>query len=62
MGHDWAYLPDAGEAFAQLMDREAELEDFAMFHFRGFWDKDGMEMIAVIRRVTGNPSLPFRVG
>jgi nucleoside-diphosphate-sugar epimerase len=21
VGHDWAYLPDAGEAFAELMDR-----------------------------------------
>jgi len=60
VGHDWAYLPDAGEAFAQLMDREAELEDFAMFHFRGFWDKDGTAMIAAIRRVTGTPSLPVK--
>src|SRR5215831_3190535 len=29
VGHSWAYLPDAGEVFAQLMDREGELEDFA---------------------------------
>ncbi|HEY6347012.1 MAG TPA: NAD-dependent epimerase/dehydratase family protein [Bryobacteraceae bacterium] len=61
VGHDWAYLPDAGEAFAQLMDREAELEDFARFHFRGFWDKDGTEMIAAIRRVAGKPSLPVKI-
>src|SRR5215467_13786674 len=60
VGHDWAYLPDAGEAFAELMDREAELEDFARFHFRGFWDKDGTEMIAAIRRVTGKPSLSVK--
>jgi nucleoside-diphosphate-sugar epimerase len=60
VGHGWAYLPDAGEAFAQLMDREAELEDFALFHFRGFWDKDGTEMIAAIRRVTGKPSLSVK--
>jgi nucleoside-diphosphate-sugar epimerase len=60
VGHSWAYLPDAGEAFAQLMDREGELEDFARFHFRGFWDKDGTEMIAAIRRVAGNPSLPVK--
>ena len=60
VGHGWAYLPDVGEAFAQLMDREAELEDFAMFHFRGLWDKDGTEMIAAIRRVTGKPSLPVK--
>lgn len=60
VGHDWAYLPDTGEAFAQLMDREAELEEFARFHFRGFWDKDGTEMIAAIRRVSGKPSLPIK--
>jgi nucleoside-diphosphate-sugar epimerase len=60
VGHDWAYLPDTGEAFARLMDRETEIEDFARFHFRGFWDKDGTEMIAAIRRVTGKPSLPVK--
>jgi nucleoside-diphosphate-sugar epimerase len=60
VGHSWAYLPDAGEAFAQLMDREAELENFANFHFRGFWDKDGTEMIAALRRVVGKPSLPVK--
>jgi nucleoside-diphosphate-sugar epimerase len=60
VGHDWAYLPDAGEAFAQLIDREAELEDFARFHFQGFWDKDGTEMITAIRNVTGKPSLLVR--
>jgi nucleoside-diphosphate-sugar epimerase len=58
--YDWAYLPDAGETFAQLMDREPELQDFARFHFRGFLDADGTEMIAVIRRVVGKPSLPIR--
>jgi len=60
IGHDWAYLPDAGETFAQLMDREADLPDFARFHFRGVWDADGTQMIAAIRRVAGKPSLPAR--
>src|SRR5215471_1774422 len=60
LGHDWAYLPDAGEAFAQLMDRDGELEDFASFHFRGLWDKDGTEMVAAIRRVTGKRSLAVK--
>jgi nucleoside-diphosphate-sugar epimerase len=60
VGHSWAYLPDAGEAFAQLMDREAELEEFASFHFSGFSDKDGTEMIAAIRRAAGKPSLPVK--
>jgi nucleoside-diphosphate-sugar epimerase len=58
VGHSWTYLPHAGQAFAQFMDREAELEDFASFHFRGFRDQDGTEMIAAIRRVAGKPSLP----
>jgi len=60
VGHDWAYLPDAGETFAQIMNREPELEDFATFHFRGFWDSDGTGMIAAIRRVTGKASLPVK--
>jgi nucleoside-diphosphate-sugar epimerase len=60
VGHSWAYLPDAGEAFAQLMDREGVLEDFARFHFRGFRDKDGTELIAAIRRAAGKPSLPVK--
>jgi nucleoside-diphosphate-sugar epimerase len=60
VGHSWTYLPDASETFAQLMDREVELADFACFHFRGHWDKDGTEMIEAIRRVTGKPSLPVK--
>ncbi len=60
VGHSWAYLPDAGEAFAQVMEREAELEDFTRFHFRGFWDEDGTGIIAAIRKAAGKPSLPVR--
>jgi len=57
VGHDWAYLPDVGEVFAQLMERETELEDFARFHFRGQWDADGSRMIAAIKRATGRANL-----
>ena len=60
IGHAWAYLPDAGEAFAQLMDRERELADFESFHFRGHWDADGMEMIAAIRKAAKNDRIPVR--
>jgi nucleoside-diphosphate-sugar epimerase len=48
IGHEWAYLPDAGEVFAELMARGPELSDFERFHFRGHWDADGTEMIAAI--------------
>jgi len=60
VGHDWAYLPDAAETFALLMDREAELEPFARYHFRGDWDADGPEMIAAIRKSVGNESIPVK--
>ena len=60
VGHDWAYLPDAGEVFAELMDREHEFSDFERFHFRGHWDTDGTEMIAAIRNAVGRESVPVR--
>jgi nucleoside-diphosphate-sugar epimerase len=58
VGHAWAYLPDAGEAFARLADREGELEPFARFHFAGHWDPDGRAMTAAVARAVGNPRLP----
>lgn len=60
VGHAWCYLPDAGETFAQLMDRDSELADFERFHFRGHWDEDGNQMIAAIRRATENEEIPVR--
>jgi nucleoside-diphosphate-sugar epimerase len=60
IGHDWAYLPDAGEVFAELMDRESDLSDFERFHFRGHWDADGTEMIAAIRKAVGKASIPVK--
>lgn len=60
VGHDWAYLPDAGEVFAELMDRVPELSDFERFHFRGHWDADGTEMIAAIRKASGKASIPVK--
>ena len=60
VGHDWAYLPDCAETFAQLLDREDELGDFERFHFQGHWDSDGSEMIDAIRKAAGQPDLPVR--
>ena len=60
VGHDWAYLPDAGEAFARLMERERDLDTFARFHFRGHWDPDGTRMTTAIGRAVGRPDLPVR--
>lgn len=60
VGHAWTYLPDAGETFARLLERDGELAPFARFHFRGHWDPDGTHMVAAIRRAVGDPKLPVR--
>lgn len=49
VGHAWAYLPDAAEAFARLLDRAEALPRFARFHFAGTWDADGRAMPRAIR-------------
>ncbi|CAN7401674.1 NAD-dependent epimerase/dehydratase family protein [Neorhizobium sp. LjRoot104] len=54
VGHQWAYLPDVAETMLRLIDREAELPRFARFQMRGFWDRDGSEMIAAIGRTIGS--------
>lgn len=53
VGHGWAYLPDVGETFARLADREGELPAFARFHFEGHWDADGATLIRAIARAAG---------
>lgn len=60
IGHSWAYLPDAGETIARLLDRADQLEPFARFHFEGVWDSDGSAMMRAISRVAGRPDLPIK--
>ncbi len=57
VGHAWCYLPDAGETFARLLDRQAELAAFERFHFEGFYDDSGTGMIEAIRQAAGAPGL-----
>jgi nucleoside-diphosphate-sugar epimerase len=52
VAHDWAYLPDLAESFVRLVEREAELPAFAVFHHRGHV-LTGAEMIAALERVAG---------
>lgn len=59
-GHAWAYLPDLAETFARLVEREATLPVFAVFHFGGQWTASGDEFIAAIRRATGRTDLKAR--
>lgn len=60
VGHAFAYLPDVGETTARLLDREADLADFDVFHFGGQWLDRADELAASIRRVTATPKLPIR--
>jgi nucleoside-diphosphate-sugar epimerase len=55
VGHAWAYLPDAGETIARLLDRADELEPFARFHFAGEWDADATAMTGAIAEAVGRP-------
>jgi nucleoside-diphosphate-sugar epimerase len=60
VGHAFAYLPDLGETAARLADRQAELPDFATFHFTGHWLGGAQDLARSIRRVLGRPDLPIR--
>jgi nucleoside-diphosphate-sugar epimerase len=53
VGHQWAYLPDVAETMLRLLDREADLPDFASYNMQGHWDEDGTRMVAAIQQVAG---------
>jgi nucleoside-diphosphate-sugar epimerase len=55
VGHAWAYLPDLAETIARLLDREAELAPFDVFHFRGHWFERGRDLALAVRRAAGVP-------
>jgi len=59
-GHAWAYLPDYGEAVAQLVEKDAALDAFEAFHFGGHWFGDGRDFADCIRVVAGVPEAPIR--
>ena len=59
VGHTWAYLPDAGETIALLLERAEALEPFARFHFAGHWDSDGTQMTGAILGALGR-DVPVR--
>jgi nucleoside-diphosphate-sugar epimerase len=60
IGHQWAYLPDVAETMVRLLEKSDVLESFAVFHMEGQWDADGTQMIAAIRKATGNPDIKVR--
>lgn len=61
VGHSWAYLPDLAEAIAALIELGPQrLAPAETVQFEGFWDSDGRQMIAAIRRVAQRPDLPVK--
>ena len=46
---------DVAATITQLLNREAELADFDVFHFGGHWFEAGNEMAHAIQRVVGEP-------
>lgn len=60
VGHAWAYLPDLGETVGRLIEREADLDDFDVFHFAGHYLERGIEMAEAVRRVAGVPKARIR--
>ncbi len=60
IGHSWAYLPDLAETMVQLIEREADLARFDVFHFGGHWFEPGVDIAEAVRRVVGDPRLPIK--
>ena len=57
VGHQWAYLPDVAETIVRLLETNAPLEPFAVFHMEGHWDADSARMIEAIRAAAGDPNI-----
>ncbi len=51
VGHQWAYLPDVARTMMRLLAVSETLPAWAVFHMRGHWDADGLQMADAIRRV-----------
>jgi len=60
VGHAWAYLPDYAETAVRLVERDADLPCFAVFHFDGHWFAHGIEIAEAVRQASGNQNLPIR--
>jgi nucleoside-diphosphate-sugar epimerase len=53
LGHSWAYLPDLAETMVRLLERDPTLGKFEVFHFRGHWLEEGVEMARSVCRAAG---------
>jgi nucleoside-diphosphate-sugar epimerase len=60
VGHAFAYLPALAETLARLLDREAALATFEVFHFAGNWMAGDDALGGAVRRVTGDGAIPIK--
>jgi nucleoside-diphosphate-sugar epimerase len=60
VGHAWAYLPDVATTIARLLERQADLQPFEVFHFGGHWFDRGIEIAEATRRAARAPEAPIR--
>lgn len=60
VGHAWAYLPDLADTIAQLVEREADLQTFDVFHFGGHWFERGVAMAEATRQAADAERAPIR--
>ncbi len=60
VGHSWAYLPDLAETMVRLVEREADLDDHAVFNFGGTWFDRGEDMARAVLRVAERPERAIR--
>jgi nucleoside-diphosphate-sugar epimerase len=60
VGHTWAYLPDFAQTAMRLIERDADLPEFAVFHFQGHWFARGADIVDAIRAAAGNQHLKMR--
>lgn len=59
-GHSWAYLPDLANTIVRLLERQAELAPFDVFHFKGHWFERGVDLAHATRRAAELPAAKIR--
>ena len=60
VGHNWAYLPDLANTFVQLLERETDLTDFEVFHFRGHYFSNGVDIAKETSKIAEISSAPIK--
>ena len=60
VGHSWAYLPDLANTFVQLLEKEADLTSFDVFHFRGHYFANGVDIASETARIAEISNVPIK--